>query len=103
MNDGDDMRLTKAPLVFLAVEPGIEGDPRATDRETQRCRKGRELPDGIRQQERIMLVHRSHDERCDDIAVIVDNRELFQAFLVLVPGVAEALAPFLAMVFEPSP
>ena len=50
-----------------------------------------------------MLIDGLNRDRTDDEAVIVDDRQLFFTFLVFMSGIAEALAPFLTTVLEPSP
>lgn len=51
----------------------------------------------------VVLVDGFDRDRPKDEAVIVDDRELFFAFLVFVSRVADVIAPFLTTVLEPSP
>ena len=46
---------------------------------------------------------RSHRDRREDVAMLVDDGDDLLALLVLVAGIADAIAPFLATVLVPSP
>lgn len=69
----------------------------------QVLRERHELGQRFREKEGIMLVHRLDRDRPQDEAVIVNNGQLFCPLLVLVPRIAEAFAPFLTTMSEPSP
>ena len=71
--------------------------------DVQVLRERHELGQRFRENEGIMLVHRLDRDRTQDEAVIIHNGQLFFPFLVLVPRIAEAFAPFLTTMLEPSP
>jgi len=50
-----------------------------------------------------MIVDCAGDEWCDHISSIIRDIQRLFTLLVLPAGVADAFAPFLATVFEPSP
>ena len=55
------------------------------------------------QQHHVGLIDRSHGDGRYDVALVVGDGDDFLAFLVLVPRVLDAIAPFLATVLVPSP
>ena len=57
----------------------------------------------LRQQHHVGLIDRSHGDGRYDVALVVGDGDDFLAFLVLVPRVLDAIAPFLATVLVPSP
>src|SRR5215471_11598318 len=57
----------------------------------------------FRKQDHVGLIARSHRDRREDVAMIVDDGNDFLALLMFVARVAHAIAPFLATVLVPSP
>jgi hypothetical protein len=58
---------------------------------------------GLWENNRVVLVDGFDRERTEDEAVVVTDGELFFPFLVFMTGGADAFAPFLTTVLEPSP
>jgi hypothetical protein len=65
--------------------------------------KGHKLRQGLWENNGVVVVDRFDRDRTEDEAVIVNDRQLFFPFLMFMAGVADALAPFLTTVLEPSP
>jgi hypothetical protein len=59
--------------------------------------------EALRQQDHVGLVDGSHGDRREDVAMIIDEGNDLVALLVFVPRVPDAIPPFLATVFLPSP
>ena len=58
---------------------------------------------GFGQNHRILLVDGFDGDWTDDKTMVVHHGQFFFSFLVLMPGIPDAEAPFFTTVLEPSP
>ncbi len=100
---GSESRTTNSPAVLPGIESGIKVEIPVRDVQLQCADRTPEERESSREQLHVAAVHRCRTDRSDDIAGGIDDGDDLAAFLVLMPRIADLLAPFLATVFVPSP
>ena len=96
-------RTTDRPAVLPGIESGIEVQIPVRDVQLQCAGCPSEKRQSSRQQLHVAAIYRCCEDRSDDVSCGIDNGDDLAALLVLVPRIADLLAPFLATVFVPSP
>ena len=102
-NVGDHPRVEDRLAIRLGIEPTIEIEIGASQVQPDLLGHLLQGLQALRQEHRICFIDGSHGDGSYDIPMVVDDSDDFLALLVLVAGIADAIAPFLATVLVPSP
>ena len=103
MSTGNHAGMENALPIVRGIKTTIEVQGGSTEIDTHLFGHLFQRFQALRQQDHVRLIHGSHGEGSQHIAMVVRDGDDFLALLVLVAQVANAIAPFLATVLVPSP
>src|SRR5215470_8185626 len=100
---GDQTRIEDALPIVCRIKAAIQIEIGPSEVQSDLFRHLFQRLQAFREQDHVGLIDRSHRDRREDIAMIVDDGNDFLALLVFVPRETNAIAPFFATVLVPSP
>src|SRR5262247_1779594 len=100
---GDEARIENALAIACGIKAAIEVEIGPSEIQPELFGHLFQCLQALWYQDHVGLIDRSHRDRCEDVAMIVDDGNDLVALLMFVARVANAIAPFLATVLVPSP
>src|SRR5215510_13654996 len=100
---GDQTRIEDALPIVCRIKAAIQIEIGPSEVQSDLFRHLFQRLQAFREQDHVGLIDRSHRDRREDVAMIVDDGNDFLALLMFVARVTNPIAPFLATVLVPSP